>query len=511
MTRHEACLLRWRNQGLTYFSSSYRNRARGGFSVADRGWGVASLRPGGALLIASLVFSALVAVLVAFSPFLALMIVGGVLLAGVCIRYPRMGAGLTLVALACMDQAPKEIGVIEGAFGWLASVTVLWAIIRHVGVKRVRTALFGHAILRIVTAFLAFCVLSCLMALRYGTAVDDWVRGLAPMAGFAMIYPAAGDLKTPQDHLRLMRWFGIAAAVFAGIAIVLALPHAFALLSGDRITYYDFNTMSPFTAFGFCAVLILGLRREERLLARVFWVALSVVMGAIIILTYSRSLIVAAALTTIVIVARYRRRSLAKWFFVGLVLLTVVGVLGVIGLPFQQTLAGRFGELQEYKVYESRRLLEARIAISNFSESPLVGKGLGYQFYVPTPSLGSQRSEEKATVGYIHNWLLYWLLTGGVGGTLLCAAITLWPLWRLFKLLFRTELREPAWEAPMLFALCICLIAFAVGTFEATIRTFHQNLPHALALGMLVAFDRSRKRFDPLHGSTRSKSSPPVR
>ena len=71
------------------------------------------------------------------------------------------------------------------------------------------------------------------------------------------------------------------------------------------------------------------------------------------------------------------------------------------------------------------RLLEYRIAWEKFLESPVFGQGLGVQHEIVLPTRNHRMA--KQSVGFIHNWPFYTLMTGGVVGTLLYCVLLLGP------------------------------------------------------------------------------------
>jgi hypothetical protein len=106
----------------------------------------------------------------------------------------------------------------------------------------------------------------------------------------------------------------------------------------------------------------------------------------------------------------------------------------------------RFSELSNES--ESGRAMELKYAWNNFLESPLFGKGIGYQ--VPTEITTSGLDELLArefpkTVGYLHNVVGYFLINIGFIGTVfylifffyhLISSLSVLPIWLLMTFLF---------------------------------------------------------------------------
>jgi hypothetical protein len=83
------------------------------------------------------------------------------------------------------------------------------------------------------------------------------------------------------------------------------------------------------------------------------------------------------------------------------------------------------------------RFDEYLIGLKMFRESPLLGKGLGVKhtmrFAVGTAEDADTNFIEQR-VGYVHNWVVYWLMTGGLIGTTLYVAAAGLPLLRLMRM-----------------------------------------------------------------------------
>jgi hypothetical protein len=123
------------------------------------------------------------------------------------------------------------------------------------------------------------------------------------------------------------------------------------------------------------------------------------------------------------------------------------------------------------------RFDEYLIGWSMFRDSPLLGKGLGVKhtmrFAVGTAEDADTNFIEQR-VGYVHNWIVYWLMTGGLVGTMLYIAAAGLPLVRLMRLP-----HEHRW-------LIVATLATAAtyGLFFAVFRL----LPFNLLLGLLCGW-----------------------
>ena len=124
----------------------------------------------------------------------------------------------------------------------------------------------------------------------------------------------------------------------------------------------------------------------------------------------------------------------------------------------------RFNELKDET--ESGRVLELRYAISKFIESPLVGKGIGFQ--VPTEHITFGIDEKLTedfppTVGYVHNFPGYFLMDTGIVGFLFYVLV-------IFYLPFSYASFIPNW------VILTYILFFVFVLVEATFRLIHFNL-----------------------------------
>jgi hypothetical protein len=124
----------------------------------------------------------------------------------------------------------------------------------------------------------------------------------------------------------------------------------------------------------------------------------------------------------------------------------------------------RFNELSSEK--ESGRAKELIYAFKNFIESPLIGKGIGFQVPTEITTSGFDEilvKEFPKSVGYMHNFIGYFMMNTGIIGTL--------SYFNLLLFLFFKGLRNlPLW---LIMTYC-CIIVFIL--VEATFRLIHFNI-----------------------------------
>ena len=95
---------------------------------------------------------------------------------------------------------------------------------------------------------------------------------------------------------------------------------------------------------------------------------------------------------------------------------------------FLEGLRSRFQGLSNEQ--ESSRVLEWRYAISQLESSPLIGKGMGWQVPSEITFKGIEVPEGftvPESVGYVHNFIAYFLMTLGILGLFFYAVVQLLP------------------------------------------------------------------------------------
>lgn len=143
------------------------------------------------------------------------------------------------------------------------------------------------------------------------------------------------------------------------------------------------------------------------------------------------------------------------------------------------------------------RLEEYRIAWARFLEQPWTGAGLGIRHEITfETSTGEQLVQQ---VGYVHNWIFYFLMVSGVFGTLLYAAILFGPVATFGTGLARARMLLTGVDRDrtvMVFSVIATgvLVLAAYGLFFAVFRLISFNLVLAASIGTCVAYGTWLKR-----------------
>jgi O-antigen ligase len=124
------------------------------------------------------------------------------------------------------------------------------------------------------------------------------------------------------------------------------------------------------------------------------------------------------------------------------------------------------------------RVEEYKIAWRLFLESPILGKGLGVKHDLEFETSSGQALKQR--VGYIHNWPLYALMTGGLVGLVLYTFMLIGPI--------QSVLRHPSQETTVNALLVWSIVLLAVyGLYFAVFRLISFNLLLAVTWGLALA------------------------
>lgn len=113
-------------------------------------------------------------------------------------------------------------------------------------------------------------------------------------------------------------------------------------------------------------------------------------------------------------------------------------------LPIQQVLDETIKQVTDDKKHEEHigqakqddtflsRINEYQVAYSYFLKKPLFGAGIGIKHEINFPLSNGQYLHKN--VGYIHNWIFYWLMVGGIVGLIFYISVLILPIFYLARL-----------------------------------------------------------------------------
>lgn len=428
-----------------------------------------------AVLNACCLLAAIVAVLVYHCSGIALWI-GWVFIVLISILsilgYPHLGLISLFPALYILPSAPKNIGLTEALYILLIFGTVLGSIIKN------RNHFFKppRIVLYIYILSIAFLSSNFVVAHMNSVPAHDWLRGAMPFMLIGCFYPFALILLSENDHYYCLKLsLGITALMFAFRVVYTYFDtelwkplfwifenNRWVNIGSEEILDYK----DSFEVYKFKQRVTVILEQSTDILVPIgvvwgfvtsvnarnfyyfsFGLLLSVASTVAIIFSLTRSMILSAVLTvgfsTLLLGIANRKATLLKAPLVMIaIILTAIFIVDTFEMNdiyLNRLLHLKIGLKNRSASYEiaennsvnnksmesvsenhtsdeniSARRQEYAIAWSLFKESPLLGKGLGFKHLIKYPAGFNIYIQEN--VSYIHNWVLYFLMIGGIIG-----------------------------------------------------------------------------------------------
>jgi O-antigen ligase len=425
-------------------------------------------------------------------------------------RRPLRGVFLSIVVVGLLPQAPQEIGFRELAFLAIGGTTLFAWLCNGLLSRRVPLPISPITVG--LLAFLGILVLSLPIALARGTALYEWVRGLAPFVPLLVFFVVAAEAHDARTYRQLLWVFVLVGSWLAGQTIFaywherlwepVFIPEVGLIYR--RVTLIFDASTSPLILAGAVIALVEALFAQGWLKRLAFWGVAFFLSGAIV-LTLSRSEIAVLAFTAIstifVVLLKGRLRLLRfTWqaLFVGL-LITIMAATAPIS-SLQEQLQSRVQSLVRVvwsllapqspadveDINILARLNEFTIALNAFREQPLLGQGLGYSYEVPPAVSG----EETARVQYVHNIVAYFLMTTGLLGTGILVVLIV-ATFLVFWHKYRRE-ASPDWDRVLVAAGSALAALWLYALFFAVFRTLSFNFVVGVALALLASHRPAR-------------------
>jgi len=331
----------------------------------------------------------------------------------------KAGLFITIFLLAIVPPAPKEIGVVEVAYICIFAGTVGGWIVKK-SWRQLPVTLTRYSVVVILT----LAVISLLTALANGVGVSHWIRGIIPFAGLFLYFVSGTVIQTSKDREQLIFVFYVTAITL----IIISFREGIASIN-TALLLKNFWIVRENLGFGAYQPLIIGIPlfaagyAFERPQSRP-WLHYGVLAVASLasLITLLRSVFLVMAICLFVSLWLYARTHARRQ--VVLLVIKLVGVLmlltGLLTISplrsifdvFSAGVGVRFGQLAEQDLSENVRVLEFNEVKKYFLESPLVGKGLGFQYEFIRGYLGYWQG------GYTHNIISYFALTMGIIGVI---------------------------------------------------------------------------------------------
>lgn len=388
---------------------------------------------------------------------------------------------ITLLLAALMPALPEATDPLAMAFGAVSGFLMFVWLVRCLMRNRWPTSATGAWL----AGFLALVGLSALTAQRFGTRLDLWLRGAIPFLFLSLFFPAYELAR--KDPRWVVNAVGVSATAWLGKVAFAAGAAVPAVLRGEvlRITHATEAWASfqlPYAMIG----LIISLFQSPRHARWLRW-PLAVAFSVVPLLAVSRGQIIVVGIVWALYaiwLARGRRWGVAFASIAGLVL---VGSLVASQSELGYLILERFAAtgLQT----EGSRLEEISYALQQFRESPLLGKGLGYQIPAEITFAADWTAIAMAgvgSVGYMHNLGGYLLMDLGLTGFLAYSGFIVSALRGRQEKGIRGD-RE-AWRVCVLMVLAL-LFWFML---QASFRLIQSNVLLATAVAVLSATQARR-------------------
>lgn len=313
---------------------------------------------------------------------------------------------LLFVSIGLFPFVPTELNLRTALFPTVFTI-LAFAATYDVGRRQMINRRFG-----IILVFLIYLIaFNGLISLYFGTSLSKFARGLVPFV-FLISYEVFRRLALRTQHGdegRVVQLLVLSALAWAFAILIKNYEILPNLLNGQilRLTYFEKDMLIPFGLVGFILV-IYGNR-----LPNVPVAFLVVLFLMLVIVSGYRS-----QFALVFAIMLYRFRNLTKLrSILGLAAIFVLfGFLVITYWHIVATILNRFGESGGDDV----RSAEIAYAKTNFWQSPIFGKGLG--FVVPvelTRSIKAVDLFEVDNVSYIHNITYYFLMDTGLVGFIL--------------------------------------------------------------------------------------------
>ena len=398
-----------------------------------------------------------------------------------------------------------------------------------------RGFLIGHVVLALVI------IASCFQSVSYGIFFKDWLRAITPFLILYLIIPISITVRSQfEDKLKwLFASFSLLSILLSAyINIIFFKENYYAFywiktLDGEKIFnltgHLDVSElMGPFKAritmrihqstsellpvglVCFSAIAIFG---RNKVLKIITIPAMLVTLFAILE-TYTRSMLLSPAIVLMLlgIVALIMGNKLYKEYIKVMLILFISTLVFVQSFNMGDIWLGRLNSLfrtfagsvthddarttsgsvthddarrrvknQRAQVDENIlvRMREYNFALNTFKKHVVIGAGLGVQHKMSFQTSEGNYLHQK--VSYVHSWIMYWLMVGGIIGLIFYMSCLLGPLILFYKL-------DPKFNLFKIISASTLLTLSIYANFFAVFRLISFNLILAVSCGIAFYF-----------------------
>jgi O-Antigen ligase len=304
--------------------------------------------------------------------------------------------------------------------------------------------------------FLLYATSSAIWALLGDVTPVNWARGIFPFL-FLGLWLVLGKCQRGESE-RLTR-----AILFASVLWLLKIivVSGWAAIQGEsvwntRLTLVVADAVLPFPLVVIPLLFFGPIPTSRRLSLGLTLMFLGVVLWA----GYRSQIMIVAVLFMFKILVDLKKLKVVN------LLLTMIAIYFFITMlpgdySFLEAMRFRFhGLLNEH---ESSRVLEWHYVISQLESAPLIGKGIGWQVPSEITFAGIEVPEGfvvPESVGYVHNFIGYFLMTLGILG------LTLYSILQLLPWILAVRVSWARIAIMLLFAFCLVEATFRLVQFN---------------------------------------------
>ncbi|MGC2639311.1 MAG: O-antigen ligase family protein [Acidobacteriaceae bacterium] len=405
-----------------------------------------------------------------------------VLLAMACIRHPHLGLCVMLLAFIPAPLYPMDPygWVFYGFAGFLLLLLAGWFLRIAAHASPFHNAARHEGIATSIQLWLALCAIGLPLSLLFN-------QGSIPDR---LYFFAKGAL----PFVYLLVFFVVRALPFAErqvhrlLACLLAVAIAFAIISfaiyaatGMRVTWIYGPLVFPFPALGaniaFARMFTAPARRRAWA-----WALLTGILILAVVLTFTKAQVIALFASLLLIAFLMARQTSAHILARTAGFATVAAALAICALVSASRDARTgFSDLVAARISDTgtteTRMAESQAALAQFAQSPVIGKGIGYQL---------ERVEfgESISSNYVHNEVTYVGMTMGLAGL-----VVYFMMLRHWGALIRRRRRPASWAVPALHGCVLTLMVYAL--MFASFRTIQHNCLLGIFLALLLNLSRA--------------------
>jgi hypothetical protein len=310
------------------------------------------------------------------------------------------GFGILIICSAFMPYIPDtDIGT--GIFAiWLA-IFLIYSILKYGVFLKDRNSI--SAILFLILGIISYFNLN-----SNGYGFEQWFRAFFPFT-FFILFLFIGKLNRDQS-IFLSNSIFIASLVWLArilIEAAISASQGSGVLT-NRLTFYVIDSV---LIFPFVALTMLLLTNDYPK-GKSKWFFISIFIYMVVWIGYRAGIVIA----TIPILFYIFQNSLNKRYLSLALLLTLIFVFYASGIASSLGLLDRFSSLSGESA--GSKASEWRYAMDIFLESPLFGKGLGWQVpgYLAYIGVDTTGIILPSTVGYVHSAFAYMAMNMGLLG-----------------------------------------------------------------------------------------------